>query len=176
ALTPLTVTQVFTAAPACTITAGKISIPVATILNTVLAPPPGTYTVTVQSTPSMDVAEANFVISGTPINAISLIPGTGGRGSTVGISGQLACGAGTCPTGSFAPTCSVSGTPVSTSACTVNNGNVISGHFVVGSNTQAGPYTITVSVTPSQASTVSCSAPLTTTNCVLSAVFVVQGP
>src|SRR5208283_4791688 len=110
------------------------------------------------------------------INALSLLPGTGGRGSTVGISGQLACGASTCPGGSFSPTCSVQGTPVTAPACTVNNGNVISGHFIVSSNVQAGPYTITVSVTPSQASTVSCSAPLTTTNCVLSAVFIVQGP
>src|SRR5208282_629150 len=178
AVTPLTILSVFTSVPACTISpaaSGKITIPVATILNGAGAPPPGTYTITVSGS-SGDLAEAAFVISGTPTNAIQLLPGIGGRGSTVGFQGQLSCGAGACPGGSFSPICSVSGTPVASSACTVNNGNVITGHFVVSSSISPGPYTITVSVSTPSGSTAVCNGALTNTDCTLYAVFVVQGP
>src|SRR5208337_4618605 len=50
---------------------------------------PGVYKITVTGSPDGDSASATFVVSGAPIGSISLIPGVGGRGSTVGVSGTF---------------------------------------------------------------------------------------
>jgi len=149
--TPLNIVTGYT----CTITAiGQIAGGTSTFTVPLTAAPPGTYTITVTGI-SGDSAEFSFVVSS--IGSLSIIPGTGARGSTVGVTGAFPSGVGsTCSIGS------TTGNLFSSSQCVFGIGNTFSATFVVSSSATPGAYLVT-------ASSGTC-------NSCLSAVFVVQGP
>ncbi len=123
------------AGSSCTMSSGQITSASFAVTGTAGT----TYTITVTGS-SGDFAKALFTVGATGSSYISIVPPSTRVGATISVSGQLKS------TGTT--TCSISGTPVSSTqqSCTITNSGpsfTFIGTFIVG-NENPGPYAITV--------------------------------